>query len=78
MISAPPASVRGARSAEASSHDDRLANSTSDSITTDVVLVEVLFASLSSWLLASADQAPRTLAGGALIMLASLLAALRR
>ena len=48
------------------------------STTSVVMLSEVLFASLSSWLLASADLAPRTLAGGALIMLASLLAALRR
>ena len=41
-----------------------------------VMLSEVLFASVSSWWLAAAELAPRTLAGGALIVLAALLAAL--
>ena len=39
-----------------------------------VMLSEVVFASVSSWWLAAAELAPRTLAGGALIMLAALLA----
>lgn len=43
-----------------------------------VMLSEVAFASISSVLLASAQLAPRTLLGGALIMLAALLAALQR
>jgi drug/metabolite transporter (DMT)-like permease len=43
-----------------------------------VMLSEVAFASISSVLLASAHLAPRTLLGGALIMLAALLAALQR
>ncbi len=41
-----------------------------------VMLSEVLFASVSSWWLAAAELAPRTLAGGALIVLAALLATL--
>ncbi len=41
-----------------------------------VMLSEVLFASASSWWLAAAELAPRTLAGGALIVLAALLATL--
>jgi drug/metabolite transporter (DMT)-like permease len=41
-----------------------------------VMLSEVVFASVSSALLTSATLAPRTLLGGALIMLAALLAAL--
>ena len=41
-----------------------------------VMLSEVLFASVSSWWLAAADLGPRTLAGGTLIVLAALLAAL--
>ena len=41
-----------------------------------VMLSEVLFASISSWWLAAAELAPRTLAGGALIVLAALLATL--
>ena len=47
------------------------------STTALVMLSEVLFASLSSVLLAGAALAPRTLAGGALIVLAALLAARR-
>lgn len=39
-----------------------------------VMLSEVLFASVSSWLLGAAQIAPRMLAGGALIVLAALLA----
>ena len=39
-----------------------------------VMLSEVLFASLSSWLLDAAQLSPRMLAGGALIVLAALLA----
>lgn len=39
-----------------------------------VMLSEVLFASVSSWLLGAAQLAPRMLAGGALIVFASLLA----
>lgn len=45
------------------------------STTALVMLSEVLFASLSSVLLAGASLGPRTLAGGALIVLAALLAA---
>ena len=41
-----------------------------------VMLSEVLFASVSSWWLTAAELAPRTLAGGALIVLAALLATL--
>ena len=41
-----------------------------------VMLSEVVFASVSSALLTSATLAPRTLLGGALIMLAALLAAM--
>ena len=41
-----------------------------------VMLSEVLFASVSSWWLGAAELAPRTLAGGALIVLAALLATL--
>lgn len=41
-----------------------------------VMLTEVVFASVSSWWLEAALLAPRTLAGGALIMLAALLAIL--
>ena len=41
-----------------------------------VMLSEVLFASVSSWWLAAAELAPRTLVGGALIVLAALLATL--
>ncbi len=41
-----------------------------------VMLSEVLFASASSWWLDAAELAPRTLAGGALIVLAALLATL--
>ena len=41
-----------------------------------VMLSEVVFASISAALFASATMAPRTLLGGALIMLAALLAAL--
>ena len=41
-----------------------------------VMLSEVLFASVSSWWLDAAELAPRTLAGGALIVLAALLATL--
>ncbi|NMM91962.1 EamA family transporter [Rhodococcus sp. SRB_17] len=41
-----------------------------------VMLSEVVFASASSWLLAATVLAPRTLAGGALILLAALLAIL--
>ena len=41
-----------------------------------VMLSEVLFASASSWWLDAAALAPRTLAGGALIVLAALLATL--
>ena len=41
-----------------------------------VMLSEVLFASVSSWWLDAAELAPRTLAGGALILLAALLATL--
>ena len=41
-----------------------------------VMLSEVLFASASSWWLGAAVLAPRTLAGGALIVLAALLATL--
>lgn len=41
-----------------------------------VMLTEVVFASVSSWLLGAALLGPRTLAGGALIMLAALLAIL--
>jgi len=41
-----------------------------------VMLTEVVFASVSSWWLDAAALAPRTLAGGALIMLAALLAIL--
>lgn len=40
-----------------------------------IMLSEVVFASVSSVLLADANLAPRTLAGGALILLAALLAA---
>ena len=41
-----------------------------------VMLSEVLFASVSSWWLDAGELAPRTLAGGALIVLAALLATL--
>jgi len=41
-----------------------------------VMLTEVVFASVSSWWLDAAQLAPRTLAGGALIMLAAVLAIL--
>lgn len=41
-----------------------------------VMLSEVLFASVSSWWLAAAELSGRTLAGGALIVLAALLATL--
>jgi len=43
-----------------------------------VMLSEVLFASASSWLMGAAQLAPRMLAGGALIVLAALLALLPR
>ncbi|WCM93412.1 DMT family transporter [Acidovorax sp. NCPPB 2350] len=43
-----------------------------------VMLSEVVFASVSSVLLAAATPQPRTLLGGALIVLAALLASLRR
>ena len=43
-----------------------------------VMLSEVLFASASSWWLDAAELAPHTLAGGALIVLAALLATFRR
>lgn len=43
-----------------------------------VMLSEVLFASVSSWLLDAAQIGPRLLAGGALIVLAALLALLPR
>ena len=41
-----------------------------------VMLSEVLFASVSSWWLDAAELSPRTLAGGALIVLAALMATL--
>ena len=45
-------------------------------VTSVVMLSEVVFASVSSALLTAVSLAPRTLLGGALIMLAALLAAL--
>lgn len=47
-------------------------------VTSVVMLSEVLFASLSAVWLTSAELAPRTLAGGALIMLAAFMAATTR
>ena len=47
-------------------------------ITGVVMLSEVLFASVSSVLLGAAQLQPRTLAGGALIVLAALWATLQR
>jgi drug/metabolite transporter (DMT)-like permease len=48
------------------------------SVTSVVMLSEVLFASVSAVWLGSAELAPRTLAGGALIILAALMAATAR
>ncbi|MEG0885136.1 MAG: hypothetical protein RSH52_28250, partial [Janthinobacterium sp.] len=47
-------------------------------VTSVVMLSEVLFASVSAVWLASAELPARTLAGGALILLAALLAATAR
>ena len=48
------------------------------STTSLIMLTEILFASASAALLASADFSPRVLWGGSLIVLAALLAALAR